>query len=104
MHKAQLCGPALRTRKTDHPYTQNLQRVFSERTHVYPTYVHLTLPVRFITPTELQTDTDLPINQPAYYQVRIEYVNSGLADYANKITRTRKREQNTSYNHVRSRT
>ena len=55
---------------------------------MYTTYVHLTLPVRFITPTELQTDTYLPIYQPAYYHVRIEYVDSGLADYANKITRT----------------
>ena len=31
----------------------------------------------------------LPIYQPAYYHVRIEYVDSGLADYANKKTRTK---------------
>ena len=80
----------------DYPYTQDLQRDFSERTHVYTTYVHLTLPVRFITPTELQTDTYLPIYQPAYYHVRIEYVDSGLADYANKITRTTITRTNTN--------
>jgi hypothetical protein len=73
----------------DRPYTQDLQRDFGERTHVYPTYIQLTLPVRFITPTELQSTvsyipTYLPNYQPAYYQVRIEYVDSGLADYANK--------------------
>jgi len=94
MHKAHLRGPVLRTRKTDHPYTQDLQRDFSERTPVYPTYVHLTLPVRFITPTELQTDTYLPIYQPTYDQVRIEYVELGTGrlgepDYANKKTRTK---------------
>ncbi len=43
------------------------------------------LPVRFITPTELQsTATYLPNYQPAYHQVRIEYIDLGLADYANK--------------------
>jgi hypothetical protein len=37
MHKAQLHGPVLRTRKMDSPYKQDLQRDSSERTHVYPT-------------------------------------------------------------------
>ncbi len=47
----------LRTHITDHPDTHDLntEESFGERMLVYPTYVHLTLPVCFIAPTELQS-------------------------------------------------
>ena len=92
--QALLRGPVLRTRITDYPYTQDLQRDFSERTHVYTTYVHLTLPVRFITPTELQTDNYLPTYLPASLlpcTYRVRRLGTGRLreqDYANKFTRT----------------
>jgi hypothetical protein len=53
--------------------------------HVYPTYIHLTLLVHFITPTELQSTVDnLPVYQSVYYQVRTKYTDLGLTDYMNK--------------------
>ena len=109
MHKAQLHGPVLRTRKTDRPYTHDLQRDFSERTHVYPTYVHLTLPVRFITPTELQTDTYLPTYLPASLlpcTYRVRRLGTGRLreqDYANKHEYdTNRTPHTTTYVAVRS--
>jgi hypothetical protein len=63
---------------------------FSELTHVYTMYVQLTLPVRCITPTELQsTVNNLPVYQSVYYQVRIKYTDPGLTDYVNKNVKLR---------------
>ena len=56
---------------------------------MYTTYVHLTLPVRFITPTELQTDTYLPTYLPASLlpcTYRVRRLGTGRLreqDYAN---------------------
>ena len=58
---------------------------------MYPTHVHLTLPVCFITPTELQTDTYLlPTYLPANLRPSTHRVRR-TRDW--QITRTRLREQ-----------
>ena len=76
---------------------------------MYTTYVHLTLPVRFITPTELQTDNYLPTYLPASQlpcTYRVRRLGTGRLreqDYANKHEYdTNRTPHTTTYVAVRS--